>query len=148
MEKAIIIDLDGTLSDSTHRQHFMTQPKKDWKSFYVALKDDPPHKWCVVLLHLFHLCGYSIILVTGRPWEPQIQVDTEQWLKRNEIEYENLFAREAGDFRPDHVIKKEIYENKIKPHYDVLFCVDDRKQVTKMWREIGLTCLQCADGDF
>ena len=28
------------------------------------------------------------------------------------------------------------------------FVVEDRDQVVKMWRSLGLTCFQCAKGDF
>ena len=56
--------------------------------------------------------------------------------------------RKDGDYRPDTVVKKEIYEREIKDKYEVLFAIDDRTQVVKTWRELGLTCLQCANGDF
>lgn len=56
--------------------------------------------------------------------------------------------RPAGDYRPDQIVKRELYEAHIAGQYDVLFCVDDRNSVVAMWRELGLTCLQCAEGDF
>ncbi len=31
---------------------------------------------------------------------------------------------------------------------NILFAVDDRQRVVDMWREKGITCLQCADGNF
>lgn len=40
------------------------------------------------------------------------------------------------------------HKMEVKGKYDVLFCVDDRKQVTDMWRRNGLICLQCAEGNF
>jgi hypothetical protein len=30
----------------------------------------------------------------------------------------------------------------------ILFVVEDRSRVVEMWRSEGLTCLQCAHGDF
>jgi hypothetical protein len=56
--------------------------------------------------------------------------------------------RATADPREDYIIKKEIYETQIKDKYDVLFCLDDRKQVTQMWREQGLVCLQCEFGEY
>ena len=145
-KKAIIVDLDGTLSDSSHRQHFMTQKKKDWDAFYNALSDDPPNKWCLELSDNFYNSGYSIVLVTGRPSN---YIDkTEVWLDLNQVSYERLIMRTEGDYRPDYIIKQEIYEKHIKNEFDVLFAVDDRKQVVDMWRKNGITCLQCAEGDF
>ena len=33
-------------------------------------------------------------------------------------------------------------------NYNVKFVLDDRNRVVEMWRSLGLTCLQVADGDF
>ena len=43
---------------------------------------------------------------------------------------------------------KEIYDNELKGKYNIKFIVDDRDQVVKMWRSLGLTVLQCAEGNF
>jgi hypothetical protein len=56
--------------------------------------------------------------------------------------------RKYGDFRQDSIVKREIYERFIAPDYDILCVLDDRNSVVSMWREIGLTCLQVAEGDF
>ena len=56
--------------------------------------------------------------------------------------------RAAGDDRKDEIIKREIYNREIKPAFDVLCVLDDRDQVVRMWRAMGLTCLQVAPGDF
>ena len=144
--KAVIIDLDGTLCDTAHRQHFMQGEKKDWPGFYKAIARDPVARWCDELIDAMIAAGYCILLVSGRPktYEPE----TMTWLMANQIRFDELHMRREGDFRKDRQIKKEIYESDIKPFYDVVFCVDDRQQVVDMWREIGLTCLQCAEGDF
>ena len=46
------------------------------------------------------------------------------------------------------IVKKEILDRDILPRWDVLFAIDDRQQVVDMWRANGVTCLQCAPGDF
>ena len=35
-----------------------------------------------------------------------------------------------------------------KDKYNIKYVIDDRNQVVKMWRELGLTVLQVADGNF
>ena len=144
-ETAIIVDLDGTLCDTAHRQYFMNQPKKDWHGFYNALGKDKPHDWCEFLIEKLKGC-VKVILVSGRPSEHEAA--TRDWLDRNQIHFDKLLMRRSGDFRKDMVVKEEIYREAIEPHYKVLFCIDDRKQVVYMWRRIGLVCLQCAPGDF
>lgn len=56
--------------------------------------------------------------------------------------------RREWDFRQDYEIKKEIYENEVKDKYDVKYVFEDRDQVVKMYRELWLTVLQVANGDF
>lgn len=143
--KAIIVDLDGTLCDTRHRQHHMEQQPKNWNAFYGGIPHDKPHRWCMSLINGM-LGLVEIIFVSGRP--DNYFYDTQKWLARNDLDVWPLFMRKENDFRKDSIIKAEIYREHIEPKYDVLFCVDDRQQVVDMWREIGLTCLQCAKGDF
>jgi acid phosphatase class B len=143
MKKAIIVDLDGTLCDITHRKHYLDV--EDWNSFNAAMDDDPINPWCKKIIELFSNAGFSIIYITGRP--DTYKSNTLNWLRYNSCIIDALHMRPASDFREDFVVKKEIYDTKIKNNYNVLFCVDDRKQVTDMWRSIGLVCLQCLDSD-
>lgn len=146
-QKAIIVDLDGTLANIDHRLHFVKGDKKDFDKFYEAIPNDSVNKWCRKIIYRFDN-DYKIIYVTGRMDSGSVMVPTVDWLTRNGVYYGNLFMRKNGDHRPDSTIKKEIYEKYIKDKYDVLFCIDDRARVVNMWRELGLVCLQCAKGDF
>jgi hypothetical protein len=56
--------------------------------------------------------------------------------------------RRAGDRRKDWVVKSELYREHIEPRYDVLLVLDDRDQVVRAWRGLGLTVFQVAEGDF
>jgi hypothetical protein len=59
-----------------------------------------------------------------------------------------LYLRKDGDFRPDDVVKKEIF-NKIKEDgFTPQLAFDDRDQVVKMWREMGIPCYQVREGKF
>lgn len=144
-EQAIIVDLDGTLCNTEHRQHFMQQKPKDWKSFYAGILRDKPNLWCQLLIEGMRT-QMRVLFVSGRP--DDYAADTIDWLERHGFENHSLYMRKAGDYRKDSVVKAEIYKENIEPHYNVIFCVDDRQQVVDAWRELGLTCLQCAKGDF
>lgn len=148
-QQAIIVDLDGTLSDCTHRRHFVTlsetRKKKDWKSFYAELVNDPVAPWCKDIVDALSK-KYFTILVSGRPQEHE-EV-TRNWLFKYNINYHALFMRRVKDNRDDYIVKKEIYEEHIKPFYDICLVIDDRSRVVKMWREQGLICLQCAEGNY
>ena len=41
-EEIVIFDLDGVISDASHRQHFLEKEDKDWNGFFAACPNDPP----------------------------------------------------------------------------------------------------------
>lgn len=136
MPLAIIVDIDGTLAHMHNRSPFD----------YSKVEDD----YCDVIVRdvvcKYYLSNVRIIVVSGR--EDSCRKETDNWLLKNKIDYNVLMMRKTGDSRKDYIVKKEIYENEIKDKYNVLFVLDDRDQVVKMWREIGLKCLQVEDGPF
>jgi uncharacterized HAD superfamily protein len=147
MKQAICVDLDGTLCDMSHRLHFIKGiGKKDWKSFDQHMAEDTLNAWCYKIVDLFSKAGIRVIYVTGR--SDAYRETTLAWLVQNKCPIDALFMRAAKDNREDTIVKKEIYENEIQGKYDVLFCVEDRASVTKMWRSLGLVCLQCVEGNY
>lgn len=93
-----------------------------------------------------------IIIVSGR--DDTCKDETLKWLTDNNIPFDEFYMRdhtlvdEKGNKLDDTVIKKDIYEQWIKPRFNVRFVLDDRDRVVKMWREQGLKVLQVAEGDF
>jgi hypothetical protein len=139
LPKAIICDIDGTLALLGNRNRY--DPTTG-----VDVLNDP----IANILKVYDsqtVLQVDLIIVTGR--EEKYRDFTENWLEANEIShYKQLYMRKTGDYRKDYIIKKEIYEKEVKGKYEVLFVLDDRDQVVKMWREEGLTCLQVAYGNF
>ena len=89
---------------------------------------------------------FIISFITGRP--ESIRKETEEWLEHNGIEYSELHMRKDKDFRKDSVYKQEVFDKYFKDKRDILFAIEDRKQVVDMWRSNGIICLQCAEGEF
>ncbi|MGU3575680.1 hypothetical protein ACLBWZ_09105 [Brucellaceae bacterium C25G] len=145
--KTIIFDLDGTLADIHHRRSYLKKDTPDWKKFNASMGSDTPNVPVVELYKtLWAANSYQLIIVSGRGEE--YRAITEQWLVWNEIPFDILMLRQAGDFRTDAVVKREILLEIRARYGEVLFAVDDRQQVVDMWRENGVTCLQCAEGNF
>lgn len=143
---AIIFDIDGTLANNSARQKILVENKNNWKSFFETMGDDAPNKSIVELFNVFKKTGkYKMLIVSARP--DNYHKLTEQWLTWNYIEYDELFLRKEKDHRQDYSVKYDILQ-KIRKNYDVRFVIDDRSSVVKMWREQGLTCLQCYDHNF
>ncbi len=86
------------------------------------------------------------------PWpagQPPPRAETEAWLALHVgVPYEALFMRQLGDSRRDAVVKGEIFETEIRDRWRIVGVFDDRQHVVRMWRELGLTVFQVAEGDF
>lgn len=147
-QRAVIIDLDSTLANNDHRKHFVENKPKDFDAFYAGIPQDKVNEWCEKIMEAMECVDFKILLVTGREGNPKVKQDTLDWLSNNCICYDDIFFRKEKDYRPDTVVKEEIYKEHIEPNYNILFCVDDRPSVVRMWRSLGLTCLQCDDKEF
>jgi hypothetical protein len=148
---AAIFDIDGTLANNEHRQHFLMplpgSTKKDWDGFFANMEGDTPNEAVVFLLNATRASGYyDAILVTAR--NESYRERTEAWLAKHNIFYDKLLMRGDDDHRHDWEVKQTILNEVIRPEYNVLFAVDDRKQVVDMWRSEGVFCFQCADHTF
>lgn len=135
---AIIVDIDGTLAHRCDRQWFD----------YSKVDEDALDITVDGIVRAYAKMGYTILIVSGREGTEECRSKTLQWLDKHKVPYYDLMMRKQGDFRRDSIVKKEIYDNFIKDKFDVEFVLDDRQQVVDMWREIGLKCLQVAEGNF
>lgn len=139
--ECIIVDIDNTLSDSNHRQHFLDGERKNWKGFFDAMDKDPINKWCWDIINaLKH--KMDIVLCSGRP--DNYQDTTEKWLNEKSINGHDLYMRPRNDSRRDDIVKEILLDFEVKTRYTPIFCIDDRKQVIDMYRKRGLVVLDCA----
>lgn len=136
---AVIVDIDGTLA---HIVGDDPRSPYDYARVHEDALDDVIYGVALSAAER----GDKLLIVSGR--EDDCRDVTEAWLEKHGIVYDELHMRKAGDHRKDSIVKKEIYENEIKPRYNVRFVLDDRNQVVEMWRDQGLVCLQVAEGDF
>jgi hypothetical protein len=139
MRDCVIFDLDGTFAFIGDRSPYdASKSEADEINaavhfVYEAIRRGKPET--------------AVLLVSGREdrWRPE----TERWLARHEIVYDELFMRRSGDRRKDTVVKREIYDQHIKDRFNVLVVFDDRDQVVRMWRDdLNLPCFQVAWGNF
>jgi hypothetical protein len=94
-----------------------------------------------------HAAGHAIVFCSGR--DEVCRAETAAWLDLYvDVPYEGLFMRPEGDSRKDAVVKREIFDREIRDRWRVIGVFDDRQQVVRMWRALGLTVFQVAEGDF
>jgi len=142
-----IFDLDGTLADMQHRLHFIKKKPADWKSFFATCVDDKPITNILAICWALQSQNHVIAIISGR--SDEVLVETINWLRNNNVNYDFLYMRKAGDHREDFVVKAELLERLQKdwPH-EIGGIFEDRKQVVDMYRAKGLRVFQVADGEF
>src|SRR5262249_14344342 len=91
---AVVVDLDGVLSDAAQRQHYLEAPRRDWNAFFEACGDDPVIDEMRVLLELLDR-DLQVVLLTARP--ARVHQLTEAWLRRYGIRWDLLLMRPWGD---------------------------------------------------
>jgi gluconate kinase len=140
----IVSDIDNTLADATHREHYVNTPgqKKNWKGFFDAMGEDKVNQWCDNILYRYKDTAYTVLLVSARP--DNYRKITESWLSHNDVHYDELIMRQRDDFRKDDIVKEIILDFEIKTRFEVVFWLDDRKQVIDKIRSRGVIVLDCA----
>lgn len=142
-EECIIVDVDGTLAHIA-----------DGRSPYDASRamNDELDDAVSVITSMMYNHGYKVIILTGRNEEHR--EITEQWLEANNVPYDELYTRLNSDVdtndKPlaDALVKERLFRTHVEPRFNVKFVLDDRNRVVDMWRNIGLKCLQVAEGNF
>jgi predicted kinase len=139
LPKAIICDLDGTLCLHNGRNPY-EEDKCDTDLVNIPIRE---------ILRMYRLSSTqkrTVLFVSGR--KDTVEEKTKLWLVENAWVPFELFMRKANDNRKDYIVKKEIFDTHIKDNYYIDFVLDDRDQVVKLWRDMGLTCLQVNYGNF
>lgn len=140
VREAVIIDIDGTVAKMNGRSPYD----------YTRVHTDLPNRDVIVLVNTLINKGLIPLFTSGRP--EACREATEAWINKRiptAVHHGySLFMRSTGDRRPDWIVKYELFDKNIRDNYNILMVLDDRDQVVEMWRKIGLTCLQVAEGDF
>ena len=142
-KKIAIFDIDGTIADVDHRLHFIKGTGgKDWDGFFGAMDKDTVREGVLQLMTLTYK-DCAIVMVTGRPSNYRYQ--TEEWLKKNNINYGRLLMRKAGDYRPDWIVKEEILKNHFNID-EIEVAIDDRPAILTVWRRNKINTIDVGPG--
>lgn len=129
-----MINLDRTLADHSQRVKNTGNPEADHAYFMdpFRISKDSLNLWAHHFLLAMYEFGYEILITTDRP--SNLRPATENWLKRNQIPYRTLFMRCISDDRTEYEVKHEMYQERIKPNYNVLFALDFSQSSCRAWR--------------
>ena len=137
VEKVIIVDMDGTVAN-----HEGKRSPYDYTQVHL---DDPRHG-VIETVCLYADAGYKVLFLSGR--ESSCMQQTANWIEKHiKVDFD-LFMRKTGDQRADYIVKLELFNEHVRDNYNVVAVFDDRDQVIKLWRELGLNTYQVNYGDF
>lgn len=147
----VICDIDGTLAWMQNRSPY------DRKSVIFDNADTR----LIKVLEFYMDNGVNVVFLSEREDIGNCKADTLSWLRTNlnpaiyhkkmmsgEFDMFELHMRKKGDYRPDEIIKKELFDAYVKDYYNPLCVFDDRDKVIDMWRELGLLTCQVERGNF
>ena len=157
-----IFDIDGTLANGDHREHFVTSVPMQWDTFFEACDQDLAHE------HILHICRLLmqsptdyVEFWTGRP--EKVRGKTVQWLIDHRVLRSNILPilpntyrlrmrpdsnkdySPSGDVRLKRGWLKLVRETY---HQQIAMVFEDRHAVVQMWRDEGVPCAQVAEGKF
>jgi len=145
----IVVDLDGTLCDSAHREHLARA--KDWDQFHALIGEDEVH----ADVHRFlDICqgNHAIVALTGR--NDRYRGATLAWMRRKGIDnlFEEILMRSEDNYEPDHELKPRLLDEWLTAnghdHNDVWLILEDRDKVVEAWRNLGHNAWQPRSGGY
>lgn len=139
----MVVDLDGTLSDASGRQHLLERRPKDWEAFFDAVEGDP------VVAHVARLVecldeSLLVVLLTARP--VRVREKTVRWLAAGELRWDLLVMRDDRDFRASPEAKRDAVQALRTVGFDLRLAVDDDPRNAAMFEAEGIPCLYVHSG--
>ncbi|WP_280465803.1 AAA family ATPase, partial [Nocardia brasiliensis] len=127
---AWLVDIDGTLA--------LKAPDRNIYD-YTRVGEDIPNTHVVEVVRKLAVDS-RIIVLSGR--DDSCKDATWEWLCRHEIPFRELHMRPANDKRPDWQVKYEIFDEALRWRFRILGALDDRLQVCRLWRDLGVPLLR------
>lgn len=126
-----ILDIDGTISEPCDR------------NIYDNIKCIDDH----LQEHIFNAITNveNLIVCTGRSIDSSDA--TIKWLDKHNIKYKEIHFRKDKDFRKDWIVKEEMWKD-ISKRYNIELMYEDRNQVVRRARALGLNVAHVKYGNY
>lgn len=141
--RAVVVDIDGVLSDAARRQHYLEAPRQDWRGFFDACGDDPVIEEMRILLDLL-APDLQVVLLTARP--ERLHPITEAWLARYGIRWDLLIMRGPRDGDAAREFKEASVGALRRFGFGLLLAFEDDRRNVEMFRTAGVPCVYFHSG--
>ena len=142
----VIFDLDGVISDASHRQHFLRGERKNWRGFFTSAGLDPPYVAGVALAASVD-DDHAVAILTARPH--YVADTTRAWLDANEVRHDLLILRPRhgrGSGGPSADFKRYELSRLRAAGFEVELAIEDDERNIDMFRAEGVSALYVHSG--
>jgi predicted secreted acid phosphatase len=143
--KAVICDIDNCLVDSSSIAKYWPTDKysrEQWDEYQTHINECTINIWCRDLIIGLNDLNYFIIFVTGREDRNNQRNDTIIQIGKNlRLNKCLLLMRKENDYRDDHIVKEELYNEFIKDYFNIKLAIDDMSANAELWKRLGITSL-------
>ncbi len=137
--KTIVFDIDGTLVDTSHIQHYLIGEPADFDQYNEESYLSAPIDWVVEHAKEARRNGVRVLQLTAR--NSKYRVMTAQWLSEHQVPSDALYMRNRTDERSDYDVKKDYIELLLKS-YDIQKAFDDKPEIVALWQEYDIPCIR------
>ncbi|MCY3960879.1 MAG: hypothetical protein OXG34_04320 [bacterium] len=138
---AVIVDVDGVISDGSNRQH-LAQARR-WDEFFAGCPNDPPLEAAVALVNSL-ASDITVVLLTARPW-PLLD-DTLAWLKTHQVRWDLLILRPPNSGKRSRAYKAAEVANLRQHGFELLCALEDDPRNVEMYAETDVPCVYVYSG--
>lgn len=130
-----LFDLDGTLSDESHRKHLRPD---DWDAYYERCGDDGPGP---ALALAQRLSGNDLWIWSGR--RESTRAVTQRWLQTHDVMCGHLNLRPDKCRFKNHDLKRRWLDTlRKRGELSRIACVfEDNPEAAQVYRDAGLVCM-------
>jgi hypothetical protein len=140
---AVVVDVDGVLSNATGRQHLLEPPDSNWPAFFEASGDDPVIEEVRVLLDLLDP-QLTVVLLTARP--QRVGTTTQAWLARHAIRWDLLVMRPSEGHELAREFKRVAVRELRSFGYELRLALEDDRRNVEMFQDEGVPCVYLHSG--
>lgn len=132
----VLVDIDGTVADCSHRLHHVKNKPTDWGAFFDAAIHDQPRLDVITDINFQYPAEkYHRVMMSGRP--SSLKKVTEHWLDDNFQGWTTLIMRAENDYRNDDIVKAEL-ARKYLNNQTIVAAWDDRPRIIRVWEWLGI----------
>ena len=133
----MLVDIDGTVALIGDRSPY---------DMSRSAEDEPNHA-VIAAVRAMHAAGYGVVYCTGRD-TPRRAATERGWTGTSACRTWRCTCAGIGDSRQDAVVKRDIFHRRDPRPVPRRRRLRRPAQVVRMWRALGLTVFQVAEGDF